>query len=236
MLGDYEVFLASILSAALTLASPHPQQAIGLHFRTFQGSTAHSVKTATIWLISYSWNGGNTKQIGAVENGEANVQIHASDLTWSLQPPDSYHDNYLVGIKLPGDQWYITRTLNHTTLFSNISSALNEIGGGRENDVVRGRLVLPAPVVRRVLFLDLRGRPVAHFRVGISLHVSDMDHCGWEQGPWIGGYVTDTKGAVSFRYPPSPLTVWAPWLQGKSESWGFFFTPIGTRSTLTVRN
>ncbi len=230
------MFLASILSAALTLASTHPQQAIDLHFRIFQGSTAQSVKSATIWLISYSWNGGDTRQVGAVEDGEANVHIRASDLTWSLQPPDSYHDNYLIGIKLPGDQWYITRTLNHNTLFSNISSALTEIGGERENDVVRDGLVLPARVIRRVQFLDLRGRPVARFRVGINLHVSDMDHCGWEQGPWIGWYVTDTKGAISFRYPPSPLTVWAPWLQGKSESWGNLWTPIGTRSTLTLRN
>jgi len=201
------------------------------------GDKSNHVRAGDIWLQSYSWNGGERFRVGSIVDGRAKISLNDSLSSALVHPSDPNHDNWVIIFYVgPESLSYTTKTLNHQTLFSDFTAALESVGklltssGGRA-DV----LVLPAPEKRTITFINLNGAPVIRERVDLFLHVSNGDHCGVEQGPLIGEYTTDSRGKLAQRLPPESLTLEIGHFEPDRPRWWQFWIVVGPQKTITLR-
>ncbi|MDQ6768178.1 MAG: hypothetical protein M3Z41_10255 [Candidatus Eremiobacteraeota bacterium] len=232
------VQVAAVLSLALLMASPAakpiPHKMVRVSYTVSIGSPSNRVRSGTVWLQSYSWNGGDKFKIGTIVDGTTTISLSDALSPTLINPLDGNHDNWVVLLQIGSSLWYETQTLNHHTLFSNFVAAVNSLGKAKTSGRTT-ELVLPAPSKRTITFLNLDGMPVARSTVGVSLHVSDADHCGVEQGPSIGDYRTDPNGRLTITYPPQPLALAIGHFEPKQPGWWYELIVVGSEKSISVR-
>lgn len=234
MVGQVAAALVVALLVVSPAAKPIPHRVVRASYIVSIGSPSNRVRSGTVWLQSYSWNGGDKFKIGTIVDGATTISLSDALSPTLINPLDGSHDNWVILFQIGSSLWYETPTLNHHTLFSNFASAVNSLGKAKTSGRTTA-LVLRAPSKRTITFRNLDGTPVARSTVGVALHVSDDDHCGVEQGPSIGDYRTDPNGRLTLTYPPQPLALAIGHFEPNVPGWWYELIVVGSEKSITVR-
>jgi len=181
-----------------------PDRSINANYIVSVGSPTQRVQHGTVWLKSYSWNGGEQFQIGTIADGKTHIAFNDRLSPYLKRPPDAQHDNWIVLFHVAPTLWYSTARLDHSSVFSDFRGAVSALGTMSASGAWT-TLTLPAPTKRIITLVNLDGTPVAQTTIDVALHVSNADHCAAEQGPELGTYVTDSQGRLVLTLPAQPL-------------------------------
>jgi len=168
------------------------------------GRPSEKLRSGTLWLYSYSWYGLQQYKLATIENGLAVLSL---DIDRLKREADAHPDTsaYLLVIQAGEHPWFRTPDIQPDVFWTDLQGAVRLLGTTTELATGETELVLPAPVRRRLTFLNPDGRPKANLDLTVSIYVWDQNHCGVHEGLPVGKFRTDSKGTVEFLAPLVPL-------------------------------
>ncbi|HEY7981900.1 MAG TPA: hypothetical protein VID19_10495 [Candidatus Eremiobacteraceae bacterium] len=179
---------------------------LDLQYDVYVGDETQPVNTGVVWLLRYSWYGPVWVQVGAIAEGRASIAIDTGAVPGLTDRDARRDDHYVVAFELPDAQWYVSRPVDNKRFVSDVPAAIATVG-----TVVEGARGAPPALglarsdARTITLLNVDGTPAKNVTLEVSVHVSNQDHCGAEQGPELGKFETDQAGVITLHAPPEPL-------------------------------
>ncbi len=229
---------ALAMATVLATAAPTPgPRSVSLRYDVYVGDTTHPAVGGVVWLLRYSRYGLQLQRIGLIRDGSATIAFQ-SDIMPDLDHPNKSADNhYVAAFELSGAQWYLSRPIDPNSFFVDLPVAIETIGNTLDDGPGAPRSIgLAEPDLRIITLLNEDGTPVASKSVGLAVHVNNVNHCGMEEGPDLGGRVTDGGGRIFVRSPPLPLTLDALFFSARSD--GYYIRRgivVGTARDVVIR-